>query len=95
MHLIICYKPYIVNLQLKTWDLCISFWVLWLLWIFYKEPKTFEAKPIGTPMAISKSLTIFGGEDFIDPGFYKSTVDIIQYLSITGPNIEFTGNKLS
>lgn len=54
-----------------------------------------EAKPVGTPMAMSAILTTFDSEDFEGPSLYRSTIEALQYLSITRPEILCTINKLS
>jgi hypothetical protein len=57
--------------------------------------KMSEAKPITTPMASTTSLSAFEGELFPNLTLYRSTVEALQYLAVTRPDIAFTVNKLS
>uniref|UniRef100_A0A2N9EJB6 Reverse transcriptase Ty1/copia-type domain-containing protein n=2 Tax=Fagus sylvatica TaxID=28930 RepID=A0A2N9EJB6_FAGSY len=57
--------------------------------------KMLEAKPVNTPMASSTSLSAYEGEPFPDHTLFCSTIDALQYLSITHPDIAFAVNKLS
>ena len=54
-----------------------------------------EAKPVSTPMASSTNLSAYEGEPFSDHILFRSTIDALQYLSITRPDIAFAVNKLS
>ena len=54
-----------------------------------------EAKPVNSPMAQSTSLSAFEGGPISDVTLYRSTVGVLQYLSITRPDISFTVDKLS
>lgn len=54
-----------------------------------------ETEPIATPMATSTNLIGHEREDFEDPNLYGSTVGVLQYLSLTMPDIAFIVNNLS
>ena len=53
-----------------------------------------EAKLVNYPMASSISLSAYEGEPFLDHTLFQSIVDVLQYLSITRPDIAFAINKL-
>ena len=59
------------------------------------KTKMLDAKPLSSPMASSTSLSAFEGDPLPDATLYRSTVEALQYLSLTSPDITFTVNKLS
>jgi hypothetical protein len=50
------------------------------------------AKSISSPMATGQVLSKFGGEQMIEPQLFRSIVGVLQYVTITGPNISFAVN---
>jgi len=52
-----------------------------------------EANPISSPMVGGCKLTKLGFEDFSDPTLYRSIVGVLQYATITRPEISFSVNK--
>ena len=54
-----------------------------------------EAKPVNTPMASSTSLSAYEGEQFPDYTLFHNIVGVLQYFSITRPDIAFAVYKLS
>ena len=59
------------------------------------KTKMLDAKPLSSPMASSTSLSAFEGDPLPNATLYRSTVEALQYLSLTSPDITFTVNKLS
>ena len=53
------------------------------------------AKCISTLMFFGNKLSLSQGEQFEDPSLCHSTIDALQYLTMTKPNISFFVNKLS
>ncbi|WKA04771.1 hypothetical protein VitviT2T_022778 [Vitis vinifera] len=53
-----------------------------------------DSKPIHTPMIVSQHLTS-DGPAFSDPTLYRSLVGVLQYLTITRPNIAHVVNSVS
>jgi hypothetical protein len=49
-------------------------------------------KPISTPMSSSTILSKFEGSTITDPTLYRSTIGLLQYLSLTQPDIAFAVN---
>ncbi|XP_031280369.1 endoglucanase 15-like [Pistacia vera] len=48
-----------------------------------------------TPMAVGTKLCSTDSELFADPSLYRNTIEVIQYLTLTRPDISFPVNKLS
>lgn len=59
-----------------------------------EKTKIQSAKPIKTPMATSKKLSMYLGSMFEDPSLYRSTVGSLQYLSFTRPDLAFAVSKV-
>lgn len=57
--------------------------------------KKSNAKPITSPMLATTSLNQFSGFTFSDVTLYHSTVRVLQYISLTHPDIAFAVNKFS
>lgn len=51
------------------------------------------AKLVSSPMAASLHLFTHDGPLFDDPTLYPSTMDSLQYLSFTRPDVSFAVNK--
>ena len=51
-------------------------------------------RPIATPMTTSHTLSASNGSLLVDPSQYRSIVRVLQYCTITRPNISFSVNKL-
>ena len=52
-------------------------------------------KPVSSPMATSCKLSKVVGKSLSDPFVYQSTVEALQYLSFTRPDIAFSVNKIA
>jgi hypothetical protein len=65
----------------------------WYIIDLLHRTKMSEAKPITTPMASTTSLSAFEGELFPDVTLYRSTVEALQYLALTRPDIAFTATS--
>lgn len=59
---------------------------MYILYILQRT-KMADAKPVCTPMATSTHLSAYDGETFSDSTLYRSTVNALQYLAITRPDI--------
>jgi hypothetical protein len=57
--------------------------------------KKSNAKPITSPMVATTSLNQFSSSAFSDVTLYHSTVRVLQYISLTRPDIAFVVNKVS
>jgi len=53
-----------------------------------------EAQPISSPVASSCKLTKTYSDLFSDPTLYRSVVGVLQYLTITRPEISYSANKV-
>lgn len=53
------------------------------------------AKPCGSPISPSASLSKHHGTPMADPHLYRSTVGALQYATITRPDIAYAVNKAS
>ena len=53
------------------------------------------AKPSLTPMCLGNRLSLNDSELFAYPSMYRSTIGTLQYLTLTGPDLSFSVNKLS
>ena len=53
-----------------------------------------DAKPVTSPMSSAHTLSQFVGDAFDAPTLYRSTVEALQYLAITQPDISFAVNKV-
>jgi hypothetical protein len=53
------------------------------------------AKPISSPMSVAAPLSKLDGISMVDPTIYRSSVGVLQYLSITRSDIAFAVNKVS
>ena len=54
-----------------------------------------EANPCPTPMNQSNKLHLQDNEPFEHITLYKSTIGVLQYLTLNFPDIAFSANKLS
>ena len=59
------------------------------------KTRMLEAKPLSSPIASSTNLFAFEGDPLPNATLYRSTIEALQYLSFTHPDINFTINKLS
>jgi hypothetical protein len=59
-----------------------------------KKTNMHEAKPVTSPMASSSTLFALSGDPMDDPSLYRSTVDSLQYLSLTRPDLSFAVNRV-
>jgi hypothetical protein len=53
-----------------------------------------KANSVSSPMSSSHKLSLFSGATYSDPSTYNSVVRVLQYLSLTQPNISFAVNKV-
>ena len=53
-----------------------------------------HAKPFSSPMSTAHQLSLFEGNPISDVTQYSSTVEALQYLSLTRPDISFAVNKV-
>jgi hypothetical protein len=53
-----------------------------------------EAKPITSPMAASFVLSAFTGDPMEDSSLYRSTIESLQYLALTHPDLGFAINRV-
>lgn len=54
-----------------------------------------DTKPVFTPLATTRTLTLHSGTALSDPAEYMAVVGSLQYLSLTHLDISFVVNKLS
>ena len=54
-----------------------------------------HAKPSSTPMVLGQKLALEYSAHFPDVTLYRSTIGVLQYLTLTRPDISFSVNKLS
>ncbi|XP_019100845.1 PREDICTED: uncharacterized protein LOC109132864 [Camelina sativa] len=54
-----------------------------------------DVKSVATPMSSGHILTFSSGEILHDPSTYRATVESLQYLGLTKPDIAFAVNRLS
>ena len=54
-----------------------------------------DAKPVGTPMSTTCSLSSHDDTPSCDSSLFRSIIESLHYLSITRPDVAFTVNKLS
>jgi hypothetical protein len=59
-----------------------------------KKTNMHEAKPITSPMASSSALSVFTGKPMEDLSLYRSTVESLQYLSLTRLDLSYTVNRV-
>lgn len=52
------------------------------------------SKPLVTPIASRKTLSKFDGTNLTNPTAYRSTLDALQYYTMTRPDITYIVNKL-
>ncbi|CAM8947373.1 unnamed protein product [Rhodiola kirilowii] len=54
-----------------------------------------DAKPVSTPAAPGKRLSIYDGDPLPEPTQFRSIVGALQYLTLTRPDIAFAVNQVS
>ena len=60
-----------------------------------KKTNMADSHSCDTPIAAGTKLSLSDGVPFSDPTLYRSTIDALQYLTNTRPDISFIINKLS
>ena len=60
-----------------------------------KKTNMHDAKEVSSPLVPSLKLTFHYGTPSIDATLYKQVLGLMQYLSLTRPDISFIVNKLS
>ena len=53
-----------------------------------------DSKPAHTPRMLGRTLLQHDGPLFLDIKLYRSTVDDLQYVTLTWPNIAFVVNNV-
>ena len=59
-----------------------------------QKTKMTEVQPISSPMTTTCKLSKSGSDLFSDPTLYRSIVGVLQYTTITRPEISFAVNKV-
>ena len=54
-----------------------------------------NAKSCPTPLCLGNKFSFHGSEAFPHPSLYRSTINALQYLTLTQPDLAFSVNKLS
>lgn len=52
-----------------------------------------EALVVSTPMFITCKLSKYGDYKILEPFLYRSTISVLQYVTLTRPDITFCVNK--
>ncbi|KAJ9544050.1 hypothetical protein OSB04_023757 [Centaurea solstitialis] len=60
-----------------------------------KKTQMSECQPLSTSITCSENLTLTGAFAYPSPMDYRAIVGVLQYLSLTRPDVAFTVNKLS
>ncbi|CAM8909775.1 unnamed protein product [Rhodiola kirilowii] len=61
--------------------------------ISYSAHQMVDAKPVSTPAAPGKRLSIYDGDPLPEPTQFRSIVGALQYLTLTRPDIAFAVNQ--
>jgi Reverse transcriptase (RNA-dependent DNA polymerase) len=60
-----------------------------------KRTNMYESKSSPSPIIINNSLFKFEGDPFDEPSLYRTIVGVLQYATITRPDIAFAVNKVA
>ncbi|KAM1137228.1 hypothetical protein ACFX2B_034855 [Malus domestica] len=53
-----------------------------------------EAKPISTPISCGQKLSVYDGESYENPAYYRSVIGALQYITTTRPDLSYSINQV-